>query len=371
MSASLVFTIMSDGVAVPIATGASVSVQFWTPDAKTSLTAPRTVANNEGAANWAAGVVGIVLQPQEISVLTPPSAVVAISGPGFVKRFEFDIETQDQADRSLLFVKDLIITELRNDQLLLMSQTFFPGIILSDDFLWNKVVAAETEIGHDLRVPLVPTQYLPYDPFDPENAITYGNVVNIPNNLNQIPWAIDPPQDYEPDFFQGEKWGFLVLRYKPVIKVQQVVFVYPAPTTGFFQFPNDWIRLDNRYGQMRFVPASHTFEAPLNAFLLQALGGGRTIPFAFAVSYIAGLKNARKDYPELIDAIKKRAVLKIIEDGFIPSSGSISADGLSQSMGVNMELYRDSVNSILYGPKGSNGGLMTAIHGIRSTILGN
>jgi hypothetical protein len=242
---------------------------------------------------------------------------------------------------------------------MMLAQTFFPGITFTDNFIWEKVVAAESETARDLRVPLVPTQFFGREPCQKDLA-------ELPPGM---PWAIDPAQDYEPDFFQGEKWGFMVLRNKPVIRVQKVTFVYPSPTTGFFDFPLDWIRLDHKYAQIRFVPASSIFVAPLNAFLLQALGGGRTIPFAFEVKYQAGI-NARKEYPQLIDVIKRRAVLKIIEDGFIPGSGSISADGLSQSMSVDMEKYRETINTTLFGPKGSNGGIVTAIHGVKMAMLG-
>jgi hypothetical protein len=262
--------------------------------------------------------------------------------------------------RSLLFIKQYAVAEMRNERLVMMAKTYFPGVTLSDDYIWNKLRAAENETGRDLRVPLVPTQFYSIDP-------TPDQLAALPPGM---PWAIDPAQDYDPDFFQGERWGFLVLRNKPVISVQQVQFVYPSPTTGFFDFPLDWIRIDKKYAQIRFVPASSTFVAPLNAFLLQALGGGRTIPFAFNVTYQAGI-NAEADYPQLIDLIKRRAALKIVEDGFLPSSGSISADGLSQSLSINLDSYRDMIDVTLNGPKGSNGGLMTAIHGIRMASLGN
>jgi hypothetical protein len=64
-------------------------------------------------------------------------------------------------------------------------------------------------------------------------------------------------------------------------------------------------------------------------------------------------------------------VLKVIEDGFLPSSGSISADGLSQSLSMDMEKYRDMISTTLFGPKGSNGGLLTAIHGIKLFTMGS
>src|SRR3546814_15149872 len=89
---------------------------------------------------------------------------------------------------------------------------------------------------------------------------------------------------------------------------------------------------------------------------MQALGGGRTIPFMIQLTYVAGLANAARDYPDLLDVIKKKAVLKIVQDRYLPQSGSISADGLSQSVSVQMDQYQDVIDHALYGGKGTNGG---------------
>lgn len=357
---SQTFTVTQDGVPVAIAPSSAVMVQLFGLRDLSPISVARSVASDEGGANWAAGVVGVELNSDEQKALQPPAVMVVISSQGFIKRFKLEVKSPSVIDKSLLFIKDFIIDELRGDRLLMLTQSILPGVTFGDDFLWEKVLASENETARDLRVPLVPTQFYGTDP-------TAAQLAALPAGM---PWAIDPAQDYEPDFFQGEKWGFMVLRNKPVIEVQRVQFVYPSPTTGFFDFPLDWIRIDKKYAQIRFVPASHTIEVPLNAFLLQALGGGRNIPFAFEVTYVAGITNARREYPQLVDVIKRRAVLKIIEDGFLPSSGSISADGLSQSLSMDMEKYRGMIDTTLFGPKGVNGGLMTAIHGIKLAMLG-
>ena len=62
-------------------------------------------------------------------------------------------------------------------------------------------------------------------------------------------------------------------------------------------------------------------------------------------------------------------MLKIVADAFLPQSGSISADGLSQSLSVDMSKYSEFIDEALNGPHGSNGGLMTKIHGIRSMVF--
>jgi hypothetical protein len=251
------------------------------------------------------------------------------------------------------------VARLRNDQLMLAARNVLPQVTLSEDYIWEKLQAAESEIAHTLRVPLAPTQFFANPPTQAEIDALAGK-----------PYGVDPAYDYGPEFFEGEKWGFIVTRQKPINSVSRIRFVYPAPTQGVFDVPLDWLRMDRKYGHIRFVPASSAFLAPMGAFLMQALGGGRTIPFAIEVTYVAGLENVGRDFPELVDVVKKLAVLKIVEDSLPPQSGSISADGLSQSMSVDMDKYRDTIDHVLNGPKGANGGLMTAIHGIRLSVLG-
>lgn len=355
-------TVQADGAAVAIDPSSTVNAQLFSIDGLQSLSAAIACSSSAPGANWAAGVVVVSLDAMTTGALTTGAAMLVITSsiPAVVKRFQVNVETAASPIRSTLFIKDLIVEELRADRLMIASQNFFAGITLSDDFLWGKVLAAESEIKHTLRVPLVATQFFATPP-------SSSDLAAMPPGM---PWDIDPAYDYDPEFFQGEKWGYIVTRQKPVQTVQRIRFAYPAPSSLFFDIPLDWIRLDQKYGHIRLVPATSAFSAPLSAFMMQALGGGRTIPFMIQLNYVAGIANAATDYPELLDVIKKLAVLKAVEDGFLPQSGSISADGLSQSMSVDMEKYRDTINNILNGPKGSNGGLMTAIHGVRNTVMG-
>lgn len=355
-------TVSANGAAIAIDTGATVLASLVSLNGQTVLVGTRNCDHAAAGANWQAGVVVAAFTAPETTTLTAgPDVMLVLQGPGFIKRFRVHVEDLADVPRSLLFVRDLIVDELRRDQLILMAQTFFPGLTMTDDFIWSSVQAAESDIARTLRVPLVPTQFFANPPTDVQIAA-------VPAGM---PYAIDAAYDYDSDFFTGEKWGFIVLRKKPLISVGLIRFVYPAPTIGFYDIPGDWLRIDRKYAHIRFVPASSPFVAPLNAFILQALGGGRSIPFAIEVNYIAGLTDVWSTYPELIDVIKKMAILKIIENGFLPQSGSISADGLSQSMSIDMKVYRDGINTILNGPPGANGGLMTAIHGIRTSALGN
>lgn len=248
------------------------------------------------------------------------------------------------------------------DRLLAAAQTFFPGVVLSDAYLLQQIQAAEADIARRLKVRLEPTTIFPYAP-------TEGEI----SALGAMPWAEEPGYDYDPEFFRGDRWGFIVLRQKPVVSVEFVRMSYPNPTVTFFTIPHDWIRLDKKAGHIRMVPASSGFTAPLSAFIMQAMGGGSTIPFMIQVKYVAGLTGVKTDpaWADLLDVILKQAVLNIIDGSFPTLSGSISADGLSESRSVDPEKYREMVDFKLHGAKGSNGGLFAAIHGISMGVLGS
>lgn len=258
---------------------------------------------------------------------------------------------------SLFTTADL--TSLRNDRLVTIMQTYFPDVTLSDDYLMQKIYAAEKDVSRQLKVLFEPTVIFPYEPTQEEITA-----------LNGDPYIEEPGYDYDSHFFQGDRWGYIVTRQHPIISVEFVRMVYPDARQAFYTIPQAWLRLDKKYGHIRMVPASQTFVAPLGAFLMQALGGGSSIPSMIQVKYVAGLTDARDEWPDLIDVILKTAVLKTFQDGLFPSSESISADGLSQSRSVKIQDYEDMVNTKLFGPKGSNGGLWTAIHGIPMGVVG-
>jgi hypothetical protein len=355
-------TLQVNGAPVAIDASSAITAQLFAMDGVTVLSPSASPAATDPSANWPAGIVTVTLDGPAMAGVPVGVAMLVItsSAPAVVKRFRIDVEAPGVVTRSQLFVKDFAIDELRADSLLAASSNFFAGQVLTDDYLWGKLLAAESEVAHTLRVPLVPTQFFPYPP-------TADQIAALPAGM---PWAVDPPYDYGPSFFEGDTWGYLATRQKPCQSIQIMQFAYPDPAAMVFVIPQDWIRLDQKYGVIRLVPSTYAVTVPLSSFIMRAVAAGRTIPFMLNLTYIAGIADARADYPELIDVIKKKAVLKAIEDAFVPQSGSISADGLSQSVSVDMEKYRDTIDVIMNGPKGSNGGLMTAIHGVRIGVMG-
>lgn len=252
------------------------------------------------------------------------------------------------------------INELRTERLVMAAVGALPSVELTDDYIWSKLLSSEREIARRLRVHLEPTKIVPDDA--PQSELDALDDAGVK-------WAQEPAYDYSTDFFIGDRWGYIMAQNKPIISVESLVFVYPSAMNSVFTIPPEWIRMDRRAGQIRLVPATQAFAAPLGAFLMQALSGGRMIPFMIQLRYTAGLKNVISEWPDLVDVIKKKAVAGMISDAFLPQSGSISADGLSQSLSVDVEKYSDAIDLAIDGPKGSNGGLMTAIHGIRLSVV--
>ena len=354
-AAQFTVTVRENGAPVALDPAGTVTYQLFTADGATAIGSSHNASAADAGADWPNGVVAIALSASDTGGLAIGAAMLVVLMPGRIKRFKLDVESAAAPTHSSLFVKDFVVEELRGDQLLMAAASVFPSVQVSDDYLWGKVLAAESDIAHTLRVSLVPTRFFPLPPSDADVAA-----------LNGMPWAEDPGYDYEAGMFMPDKWGFIRLRNRPLISVERMALDFPTVgASGFADIPMEWLRIDKKQGDVRLVPSSPVLFSASGTFAMLALTGYQMVPQMVKITYTAGLEDARRDYPELLDAIKKKAVLKAIEDAFLPQSGSISADGLSQSMSVDMDKYRDTIESILFGPKGSNGGLMTALHGIR------
>lgn len=259
---------------------------------------------------------------------------------------------------SALFPSRMVaIAKLRRDRLMLLANSLLPDLQLSDDFLWEKLLAAEAAVGHRLRVPLAPTRFFSSQPSQQQI-----------DALNGARWAIDPPYDYSPSDWHGDKWGFILTRQKPIQSIVGLRLAYPSPSQTIVEVPTEWLRCDRKYGHVQIVPTGHTFQTMLGGMFMSQISGGRTLPFTVHLEYVAGLANVPRDFPDLLDVVQKMAVTKIVEDGFLPQSGSISADGLSQSMSVDVSKYNDSIDRLIDG-EGGNGGLVASIHGIKTMVI--
>ena len=355
-AATVSVTLKTDGNPVAIPSNATVTAQLASISTGAPLFTPAKTLTS--TSDWANGVVSVALTAQDTAACAPPDCMLVVVVNGKAYRFRLMVELANAAPtKSALFVRDFVIDDIRTDRLYAVTESLMPGVSISDDYIWSKILAAEAEIARTLRVELVPTAFFPLPPTDEQIAA-----------LNGMPWKEDPAYDYDPKMFGSDRWGFLSARHYPIISVSKLRYAYPTPSNTVYDIPIEWLKLDKKYGQVRIVPTANGSMVLLNSYLLQLLGAGSNIPHMLQMYYVAGLVNAAADFPDLLDAIKKMAVLKIIEDGFLPQSGSISADGLSESMSTDMGKYHEAIDRMLNGADG-NGGLMAAIHGVRLVVV--
>lgn len=227
------------------------------------------------------------------------------------------------------------VAVLRRDRL---AAPHLASASFSDDYLAGQLLAAEADAESALRVYLSPVEILPETATQEDKDLL---------DDEGIRWEEEPGYDLEPDFFSGERWGYLLTRQRPIIAVHSLQFVYPAPFRGIFTVPADWIRLDKKYGHIRLVPGSQSFNAPLSIGVMQVLGGGRGIPQMLQLRYTAGLQNAASKYPDLLDLVQRMAALRLLQGLFPAASGSISADGLSESTSMDLSKYQSDIDSHL------------------------
>ena len=353
---AVVVTLRRSGVLYPVAQTSTARGRWYTPDGETPLTSWSSSSYADPLGDWAAGVVAIAFDDAETRLMTGLSALllIEVQETGGAKlewwvRFELDIP----ANQSPLFPDRLTtIAALR-------SQLAATGLVgdIDDASLWQSLRAAEADAQRRLRVFLKPTVVVPDDaPLSEIQALETAGTA----------YATEAAYDYDPHVYQGEAWGFVALRQKPLISVQSMQFAYPTPNQTVFDVPASWIRLDKKYAHLQLVPVGMTVLAPLSAMMLGTISGGRSMPMLVRIRYTAGLTDAPLNYPDLVDATKKLAAFKILQGAFLPQSGSISADGLSQSSSIDFDKW-------MHGPGGIDSAfekLYEAIHGPRLAVLG-
>ena len=344
-----------DGAAVPVSGNLSASV--FKAGGRAPLLSPMPLDPDAEGADWTQGVVVVDLAADQTAEWPEGDHILVVSGDFGAKKFQLAAEKLFAPVRNSLFERDIIVDAIRADQLMLAAKSILSGAEMSDDMIWEKVRAAEAEVAARLRVPLVPTKFFPFAPKESDIAA-----------LDGMAWDRDPGYDYSAEMFMRDRWGYMVTRHRPIISVESIRFAYPTLESNFYTLPNDWLRIDHRLGHISIVPSSALFYVGGANMILQALTQSRTIPLMMRMTYTAGLEDAATRYPQLLDAIKKQAVVKMIGDAFLPSSGSISGDGLSQSLSVNVDQYQGMVDKILFGDNG-NGGLRSLLHGVEMVVI--
>lgn len=229
----------------------------------------------------------------------------------------------------------------------------FPVGALSDDDIWLNLVQAEAELAHELRVNLAPMTIVPEQaPSFEIDALEAAGT----------PYRKEAAYDYDPATWTRDAWGFIALKNKPVVRLDSVRFAYPGPDNTVLDVPPDWCRLDHKYGHLQIVPTGTLMQfGPLYTYMMTAISSGRLIPGMVQIRYVAGI-NAARDYPDLIGLAQRMAMLRLIKGAYMPQSGSVSGDGLSQSSSIDSAKWQDEIDAEI-------GRLRDTIHGIRFGVL--
>lgn len=254
---------------------------------------------------------------------------------------------------SALFQRFSAVNQFKSESLAFLDRSF-PVDQLTDDYIWDSLLAAEAEASRALRVFFRPTVVIPDDAAQAEvDALVAAGT----------PFIQEAPYDYDPHGWTSDAWGYIVTRKSPIIRVDSVRFTYPNPSSDILTIPKEWIRLDKKYGHVRFVPTGAMMAlGPMSTYMMQAIGSGRVIPNMIHMRYVAGLENPARDFPDLVKVVKRMAILAILKNAFLPQSGSISADGLSQSTSVDTGKWQDGIEHDLAA-------LRDSIHGVRMGVL--
>lgn len=234
-----------------------------------------------------------------------------------------------------------------------MKSPLLQGQTFEDAEIELALRAAESDAEHALRVFFGPVEVLPESATQAEkDALDEAGTR----------WIEEPGYDLDGEFFAGERWGYLVTRQRPIISVSSMVFAYPQPVAAVYTVPASWIRVDKKFGHIRLVPSSQAFVAPLSMFVMQVIGGGLGLPQAIQIRYRAGLQNAAQKYPDLLDVVQRMALMRLVQNLMLPVSGSISADGLSESISVDLAKAQDDIDRHLER-------LRQVIHGVQVAFL--
>ncbi|EGC0267580.1 hypothetical protein H8U31_001331 [Salmonella enterica] len=349
--------LVREGKPLALAPDAKVSANILTKTGR-PLLADQPLDASQPGADWAKGLLVWNLTADRVDSLKAVTDVlVLVVHPTGRQLYQARLMEPYEIERSQLFIKDVAVADMRADQLLVASSGAMREVKLTDNYIWQKLRAAESELAHKLRILLTPHQVFPQAPTQDEI-----------DALDGMPWMVETPYDYSPTMNDRDKWGYFITRQRPIISVQRLRFKLPSQDSQYFDIPLDWLKLDQKYGHVRLLPTTNASLVTSSMLGFTALTWQSIIPNMLNLTYQAGLKNAEEDYPELIDAVKKMAVVKIITDLFLPQSGSISADGLSESMSTDISKYQDQIDHIINGHDG-NGGLMAMFNGIRTIVM--
>lgn len=249
------------------------------------------------------------------------------------------------------------VAELQNVRIPMMATS--PGLaacaasakLEGATYFARKVQAAEAEVARRLAVFLEPTEIFPVNPPTSDDLVAIG----------ETPWAIEPAYDMPDNFISNVFAGFLQLNQRPLISVSNIQVIHPATNQSVYDIPITWTRLDYKHAQLTVTPAGLANSAPVSMFALQMFTSGMPFPHMIWIRYRAGLQRYDPVVPDVQDVLLRLAALRVLEDKFLPQSGSISADGLSRSTSQDLSKHRDAIEAQLANLRDAINGVMLGI----------
>jgi hypothetical protein len=251
------------------------------------------------------------------------------------------------------------VAALRRDRLVALAAMYAPGREFSDEYLLGKLVAAEKEIERALRVFLLPREIIPegQDGLEEDALAAEAAALEAAGKLVHR----EPGYDYEPSTFGSNAWGGIDLRHRPVIRIHGIQFHYPVGGSLFDVQP-EWMRVDKKYGRVQFVPIGAFMAGQLGGLITQAISIGTSMPLMIRVRYRAGLEDVPTKWPDILSVIRRKAMLSILDELYLPSGGSVSGDGLAQSFQWKAQEHHDALARAIER-------LRQAIHGVELTVV--
>lgn len=207
---------------------------------------------------------------------------------------------------------------------------------LSEAVIADKLRAAEDFYEHALQI-FFGERRVASDPL--------GRGLAVSEYDAEIP-AFNFPTDFT--------WNYTELPYRPIRAITRAFFAFPGtPVVPMFTIPNDWIRLDRRFGKFQLVPtgAIGPIDASrISGYILSRLGGGRSVPQCVYVDYTAGIthQDLRRHNTDLLEAVRIRAALFVLG-----IASAIRTQGIgSQSLSQDGQSRSQSFQSGKFGPYG-------------------
>jgi hypothetical protein len=242
---------------------------------------------------------------------------------------------------------DFDVAKLKSDYLFGLSLKDSNGNAMSDTTLGNKLSIGIARAQRELKDFSITPQVI-------KSTIVKG-VQRADGS-----WAVLPEQaaidvadvfedPYDYDLNDYLKWGFLLLRRKPVISIERIRLIYPTGQ-NIIQYPQEWIKLYAKFGQVQIVPSTGTFPSiGLGGMYLPLMSGFlmNNIPQLIHVDYTAGIAIIPDDMRDALYKYGAVEVLKTAGQAMAPGVASLStgADGLSESTTLTQ-----SANSQMFGP---------------------